>query len=92
MEEQRTPHWQQLKLGNAITLQRGKDLPVQERLPGPFPVIGSSGIVGYHVHFVAKGPGAVSYTHLSDCDYGFHLCIRNASDNCVSGKNGVMSV
>ncbi len=59
MEEQPPRCWQRLKLGDAVTLQRGKDLPVQERTPGSFPVIGSSGIVGYHSQFVAEGPGVM---------------------------------
>jgi type I restriction enzyme, S subunit len=58
-EERQEFAWQRMKLGDAVTLQRGKDLPVQERVSGPFPVIGSSGIVGYHSHFVAKGPGVL---------------------------------
>jgi type I restriction enzyme, S subunit len=58
MEEQQAG-WQRIKLGDAVTLQRGKDLPLRERFPGQFPVIGSSGIVGYHSHFVAKGPGVL---------------------------------
>lgn len=60
MVEGRQPSiWQRVSLGEAVTLQRGKDLPIQERLAGPFPVIGSSGIVGYHSRFVANGPGVL---------------------------------
>lgn len=51
--------WQSLSLGQVITLQRGKDLPVQERKSGSIPVIGSSGVVGYHSHFVEGGPGVL---------------------------------
>src|SRR6185437_15951470 len=42
-----------------VTLQRGKDLPVQERLHGSVPVIGSSGVVGCHSDFVACGQGVL---------------------------------
>jgi type I restriction enzyme S subunit len=40
--------WRVEKLGKIVTLQRGKDLPVQNRNPGSIPVIGSNGIVGWH--------------------------------------------
>lgn len=40
--------WQVLPLGEIVTLQRGRDLPVQDRKAGNIPVIGSNGIVGWH--------------------------------------------
>lgn len=49
--------WNSKILGDILTLQRGKDLPIQQRTRGNYPVVGSSGIVGYHAKFVAKGPG-----------------------------------
>ncbi len=51
--------WRVINLGDAITLSRGKDLPVQDRSQGHYPVIGSNGIVGYHASFVAKSPGVL---------------------------------
>ena len=51
--------WRWMPLGEVVTLQRGVDLPVDERLPGSFPVIGSNGIVGSHSKFVAHGPGVI---------------------------------
>jgi type I restriction enzyme S subunit len=52
-------NWQPRELGAVVTLQRGRDLPVQLRKPGPYPVIGSNGIVGYHSQCAAKGPGVL---------------------------------
>jgi type I restriction enzyme, S subunit len=51
--------WRLAALGDLITLQRGNDLPKSQRSDGPFPVVGSNGIVGYHSEFIAKGPGVL---------------------------------
>jgi type I restriction enzyme S subunit len=40
--------WRVLPLGQIVRLQRGRDLPVQDRKAGPVPVIGSNGTVGWH--------------------------------------------
>ena len=42
-------NWEIGRFDNFITLQRGHDLPVQERLDGEIPIYGSNGIVGYHI-------------------------------------------
>ena len=49
--------WQDIKLGEFVTLQRGHDLPEPQRSPGKIPVIGSFGITGYHDKATTKGPG-----------------------------------
>lgn len=51
--------WRTCSLGDVLTLQRGFDLPVQERQIGPYPVIASTGPVGSHNAFQVKGPGVV---------------------------------
>jgi type I restriction enzyme S subunit len=51
--------WKHFRLGDVATLQRGFDLPVQDRAPGPFPVIGSNGIVGFHNEPKIQGPGVI---------------------------------
>jgi type I restriction enzyme S subunit len=51
--------WEVLPLGQVATLQRGKDLPKSQRTHGPYPVIGSNGVVGYHSEAVAHGPGVL---------------------------------
>jgi len=49
-----------MKLGDVITLQRGHDLPRKKRRSGPYPIVSSSGITGYHDEFKAEGPGVVT--------------------------------
>jgi len=51
--------WESAALGDIATLQRGHDLPVAERSVGPYPVIGSNGVVGSHSEFKATGPGVL---------------------------------
>ena len=52
--------WRDCKLGDAITLKRGYDLPKQDRMPGRYPIVSSSGITDYHVQAKVKGPGVVT--------------------------------
>ncbi|HIC1098113.1 TPA: restriction endonuclease subunit S [Escherichia coli] len=52
-------NWEIKKLGDIITLQRGHDLPSQVRTHGQIPIMGSSGVTGYHNQFKAKGPGVI---------------------------------
>ena len=49
--------WQQVTLGDVITLQRGHDLTEPQRSPGSVPVIGSAGPNGWHSVARAPGPG-----------------------------------
>src|SRR5690554_6203432 len=49
--------WVTVPLGDVLTLQRGHDLPAQNRLSGEIPILGSSGITGFHNEAKAVGPG-----------------------------------
>ena len=49
--------WSEMKLGDFVTLQRGHDLPEQDRHPGTVPILGSFGITGYHNTAKTRGPG-----------------------------------
>jgi type I restriction enzyme S subunit len=49
--------WTRMSLGKFVTLQRGHDLPDQQRKPGSVPVLGSFGITGRHDTAKARGPG-----------------------------------
>lgn len=51
--------WEAVPLGDIGTLQRGNDLPNADRRVGPYPVIGSNGVVGFHSESVARGPGVL---------------------------------
>ena len=49
--------WQRITFGEFISLQRGHDLPEQEREDGNVPILGSFGVTGWHSTAKAKGPG-----------------------------------
>ncbi|WP_166430015.1 restriction endonuclease subunit S [Nesterenkonia sphaerica] len=51
--------WAVTTLGELVKLQRGHDLPKKERVSGPYPVVGSTGILDSHVHFKYRGPGVM---------------------------------
>ncbi len=48
------------RLGDLINLKRGYDLPENQRRPGPYPVISSAGITGYHDEYMVEGTGVVT--------------------------------
>jgi type I restriction enzyme, S subunit len=52
--------WGQGILLDLCELKRGYDLPTIQRSPGPFPIVSSSGISGYHSAPMAQGPGVVT--------------------------------
>ncbi len=52
--------WAEMPLGDVITLQRGFDLPSQDRKPGKVPIVSSSGVSDYHSEVGVKGPGVVT--------------------------------
>ena len=52
--------WRGCTLGDVITLKRGHDLPGKKRVPGPVPVVSSSGITGRHIEPKADPPGVVT--------------------------------
>jgi type I restriction enzyme M protein len=69
------PDWPLVKLGEVISLEYGKPLRKDKRIPGEYPVFGSNGIIGYHNEYLVKGPfiivgrkgsaGAVTYSEKS---------------------------
>lgn len=48
--------WEKKPLGTFAPLKYGKALKNDDRVPGPFPVYGSSGIVGIHTKALVPGP------------------------------------
>lgn len=52
--------WRMSTIGQTATLQRGFDLPLPLRRPGPFPVVASNGHVGFHSEPRVGGPGVVT--------------------------------
>jgi type I restriction enzyme, S subunit len=49
--------WREATLGKLVSLQRGHDLPEQDRKPGTIPILGSFGVTGYHNSPRAAAPG-----------------------------------
>lgn len=52
--------WLTKPLIEVATLQRGYDLPVQDRTDGPYPIFAANGPVGFHGAAKCKGPGVVT--------------------------------
>ena len=44
------------KLGNILSLEYGKNLPIAKRIKGEYPVVGSNGVIGYHNTYFVKSP------------------------------------
>lgn len=51
--------WEVKRLKWVTRLQRGYDLPAEKRLPGPFPVVSSGGIIDRHIECKVEAPGVV---------------------------------
>lgn len=51
--------WKLRRLGDVVELAYGKALKAEERKPGPYPVYGSSGVVGSHDTSLVNGPGII---------------------------------
>jgi type I restriction enzyme, S subunit len=49
--------WEWGRVDTHFVLQRGFDLPASEREPGSVPIIGASGVQGFHSTAKAHGPG-----------------------------------
>lgn len=64
-------NWRCCVLGDAITLQRGFDLPERDRVEGEVPIVSSSGVTGYHSTYKVKAPGVVTgrYGTLGEVHY-----------------------
>jgi len=52
--------WQVKPLGEVVTLQRGFDLPKQDRQAGAVPIVSSSGVSGTHNEVRVLAPGVVT--------------------------------
>jgi len=52
--------WERMPLEQALVLQRGFDLPTQDRQEGSVPIYGSTGILGFHNMAKAAAPGVVT--------------------------------
>ena len=81
-----------IKLGAAITLQRGFDITKAEQALGEIPIVSSSGISSYHNKSKAKAPGVIigrkrtlGTVHLARQSYWPHdttLWVKDFKGNC----------
>lgn len=55
----RQSHYPLKKFEEVCTLEYGASLPKERRVSGPFPVVGSNGITGYHNEYLIEGPAIV---------------------------------
>ena len=51
--------WNNQKFIDFICLQRGFDLTKEQMNDGPYPVVSSTSIIGYHNTYKVKGPGVI---------------------------------
>ncbi|MBC7417831.1 MAG: restriction endonuclease subunit S, partial [Pedobacter sp.] len=58
--EEAEESWEKGKIGDLFTLQRGFDLPSQNRTLGKYPIISASGLNGYHEEYKIKAPGVTT--------------------------------
>ncbi|MFH1800915.1 MAG: restriction endonuclease subunit S, partial [Candidatus Omnitrophota bacterium] len=71
--------WEITQIGNAASLQRGHDITESELCAGPYPVVSSSGIVGYHREYTSNSPnvvvgrkGTIGKVHYLENDFWAH--------------------
>ena len=58
-EEARTSAFPMLRFDDVCTLEYGSSLPKSARRDGPFPVMGSNGVTGFHDEYAVEGPAIV---------------------------------
>ncbi|CAK0753974.1 type I restriction enzyme, S subunit [Azospirillaceae bacterium] len=59
-DEDKPVGWEAASLLDLCQLKRGYDLPTGQRIPGPHPIISSSGKSGHHSMAMADAPGVVT--------------------------------
>ena len=52
--------WPVVRIDDVLVLQRGFDLPKQDRTEGPFPIVSATGVSGSHHEHRVKGAGVVT--------------------------------
>ena len=58
-DQVRTSHFPLVHFKKVCTLEYGASLPKKKRRDGPYPVMGSNGISGYHDDYLIQGPAIV---------------------------------
>ena len=55
----RNSHYAMVPFKSICTLEYGSSLPKKKRVDGPYPVMGSNGISGYHDEYLIEGPAII---------------------------------
>ena len=55
----RDSHYAMVPFKSVCTLEYGSSLPKKKRADGPYPVMGSNGISGYHDEYLIEGPAII---------------------------------
>ena len=55
----RTSAFPMCRFEDVCTLEYGSALPKEKRVDGPYPVVGSNGVTGYHNEYLVKGTAIV---------------------------------
>lgn len=58
--EEAQEDWEEGKIDDLFVLQRGFDLPAQNRISGDYPIYAASGFSGYHAEFKVKAPSVTT--------------------------------
>ena len=51
--------WERKRIGEIAPFRYGRSLKIDSRIPGEFPVYGSSGVIGTHKESLVPGPGII---------------------------------
>ncbi|WP_318652067.1 restriction endonuclease subunit S [Pseudomonas sp. PDM14] len=57
--QRRDSQFDLLPFSEVCTLEYGASLPKDKRIEGPYPVIGSNGVTGFHNEFLIRGPAII---------------------------------
>ena len=71
--------WECLPLGQVAHFQRGHDIVEKQFIEGEYPVVSSSGVIGYHSKYTTTGPnvvvgrkGSIGKVHFLETDFWAH--------------------
>lgn len=53
------PGWEVVEFDSVCTLEYGASLRKQDRIEGPYPVMGSNGVSGWHNEYLIEGPAII---------------------------------
>jgi len=81
---------EKVRIGDILSLEYGKSLPVSKRIKGEYPVVGSNGIIDYHNEYLVKAPciivgrkgsaGKITWIERNcyPIDTTFYVCIKKS--------------